>query len=458
MILPWLGLVALAGGYRLDQGHAPDVALAAPWAEPTWTAPLGAGNASPVPFAGGLLITVEPTSLALVDAETGAVRWSIPHEVVDTLPPEEAERVRGQLAGVEALEAAEAEAKRAYSRALRDARRGDGAVSEEALSTLRQGLTDLRARIDALAPYRTPPTYDDVGWASPTPVTDGERACAVFANGVVGCHDAGGRTAWRRWLGPPIPNKEGHEGTDAASPLLVDGVLVVPYRTLQALDPATGETLWEGPRYPHYGTPAVARVGGDTWLVTPGGRALALDDGRVVLEGLPKLKYNGPVTDGDRVYAIGSSADYNEVAPNDATAWRLHGGATPRAEKLWSASVETKDRVYGVPALDEARVYVVTSHGTLIVLDRAEGTVVAEHSVADRFGEIWAGPLVARDALWFASIEGDSYAVGLQPPFAPLATWRVDGAPTVPSLSDGAAWWRGGTGLYRYDLRTPGGD
>lgn len=101
------------------------------------------------------------------------------------------------------------------------------------------------------------------GYAASTPCTDGERIYAIFTNGDLAAVDVSGQIAWVRHLGLP-ENTYGH----AASLLLADGKLIVPFdqawlepwqredggeeriarSRLLALDPATGETVWEKPR------------------------------------------------------------------------------------------------------------------------------------------------------------------------------------------------------------------
>jgi len=108
--------------------------------------------------------------------------------------------------------------------------------------------------------------------AASTPVTDGRRVWAIFANGDLGCFDRDGQQVWARSLGVP-KNQYGH----AASPALCDNLLFVQLdqdepekrrSKLLAIDGATGRTVWE-----------VARPVGPGWsspilFATPGGRQL----------------------------------------------------------------------------------------------------------------------------------------------------------------------------------------
>lgn len=98
------------------------------------------------------------------------------------------------------------------------------------------------------------------GPASPTPATDGEHVIAYFGSfGLVG-YDLAGQELWRREL--PIPKNT--FGT-AASPVIVDGKLIFLADAqegsfLEAIEPASGKTLWhqDRPRFQSgWSTPAV---------------------------------------------------------------------------------------------------------------------------------------------------------------------------------------------------------
>lgn len=86
------------------------------------------------------------------------------------------------------------------------------------------------------------------GPASPTPASDGQHVVSYFGSfGLVG-HDLEGKELWRRAL--PIPKNT--FGT-AASPVIVDGKLILLHDAeegsfLEAIEPASGKTLWRQER------------------------------------------------------------------------------------------------------------------------------------------------------------------------------------------------------------------
>ena len=95
--------------------------------------------------------------------------------------------------------------------------------------------------------------WEETGYAAPTPVTDGARVWALFANGDVVCLDVFGQEIWCAHLGLPRTMY----GL-AASPLLLDRKLVLQVdqewddegtaSALIALDAADGSELWRTPR------------------------------------------------------------------------------------------------------------------------------------------------------------------------------------------------------------------
>ncbi|MEM7310793.1 MAG: PQQ-binding-like beta-propeller repeat protein [Planctomycetota bacterium] len=124
-------------------------------------------------------------------------------------------------------------------------------------------------------------THDVNGPASPTPAVDGERVYAYFGSFGLLAYDLDGEERWRRPLEAP-DNTFG----SAASPVLADGRLFFLHDSsgasfLEAIEPATGRTLWRRER-PDFGsgwsTPTVwRRPGGAELLVYGVGWLMAYD-------------------------------------------------------------------------------------------------------------------------------------------------------------------------------------
>ncbi|MEM9293381.1 MAG: PQQ-binding-like beta-propeller repeat protein [Acidobacteriota bacterium] len=103
------------------------------------------------------------------------------------------------------------------------------------------------------------------GYASSTPVTDGERIYTLFGKSGLVAVNRDGQEVWRRDLGrQSSPTRWG----DASSPILVGDVLVVNAgilgRKIAGIDKRSGELLWavRSPGFTNsWSTPAVARIG-----------------------------------------------------------------------------------------------------------------------------------------------------------------------------------------------------
>ena len=134
-------------------------------------------------------------------------------------------------------------------------------MQQARLRALEEEQGALRGRIAAADLYQARPRRDTIGYAAATPVTDGEHIYAVYGTGVVAAYSVKGVRRWSRWLGEPHRPMRGNPHGHAASPVLVGGQLIVGLRSLQALDPETGQTRWRAGVYNDFGTPAAITVG-----------------------------------------------------------------------------------------------------------------------------------------------------------------------------------------------------
>ena len=97
------------------------------------------------------------------------------------------------------------------------------------------------------------PIHKMNGWASATPVTDGERVYAFFGRGGLHCYTIEGKHVWTRDLG----RFESPWGT-AACPVIVGDLLIQNCDAdedayIIALDKKTGKTIWKTKRPNHRG-------------------------------------------------------------------------------------------------------------------------------------------------------------------------------------------------------------
>ena len=181
------------------------------------------------------------------------------------------------------------------------------------------------------------------GYASSTPVTDGERVYALFGKSGLFAFDRNGKELWRRSLGD---QSDAARWGDASSPILVGDVLVVNAgvlgRQIVGLDKRTGEQLWavEDSAFTNsWSTPAVYRRGDTAQVLAHFPfRIVGLDPGtgQVVWSAKTPLDdATSPsiVVRNDVAYLMGSRAGH-------AMAVRLGGkGDVSESHVLWKQQV-----------------------------------------------------------------------------------------------------------------------
>lgn len=446
------GLMAL--GWRGDgTGHLPDASPPASLSAPSWSTPLPArGSGSPIVVEGVVAVTAEPTALIAVDAATGRLRWRKDHPVVDVLPTDLRSTIEPFLARVAGADARLATLNGQYSELMRQVRAGRADVAD-ALTQASADIAALKAEVELARPYLTRPTSDMIGYSAPTPATDGQAIYALFGNGVVASYQPDGARRWAVWLGADDDRRRGYQGTCGASPLIAGDLLIVPFRELVALSLRDGRVVWRGPKWPHYGAPTLARVDGRDVLLTPDGVALDPRTGRALLTGLGDLVYTSPAAHGGRAWYVGNNVGFDRLSPNHATGWSFAwSGDALVPTRLWDQDIAPQDRVYGAPTLVGERLFTFTKRRTLLVLDAATGTILADRPINDAVGEeIWGPPLAVSGRLFVATTGGHLWEFATEPPFNLLHAFDVEVGYASPWFVGGAVFVRGERTLSRYD-------
>jgi outer membrane protein assembly factor BamB len=349
-----------------------------------WQTPLPAkSNASPVLAGGRLILTAEPFFLLALDAKDGKILWQADHDFLQTAKPEEAAKLKESMAQAAELD----QARGALQRQQSDVRKALRGKPEDAEllgkdAALKAEVAALDAKLKALGGYRLPKTHDSNGYASSTPVSDGQRVFALFGNGVASGHTLDGQRLWLRLVEPPT-----HEWGHSASPLLAGGLLILQIQQLQALDPATGETKWRLPMAQRWGTAAVTRIGTTDVLVTADGQVVRATDGKVLAKGLGSLDYNGPLVQDGIAYFM----------QHGGKAWKLGmlDGDVLTPTALWTCTPK-RDRYYSSPVLLDGLLYAINQSRTFSVIDAATGAVVKSLELSADLGKGTAYPSIVR--------------------------------------------------------------
>lgn len=457
-IATWVATVvtvsALAGaGWRMDGASArldadPPRTIAASsvvWRTelPDWS------NSSPVQVGNMILTAAEPTWLYAIDATTGRVLWRASSDYADTLDPAARASFQARVASLPGLERALDDTRRFLSEARKQARSASPPPdAQERMAVFAKAASELTANIDSIRRYTEPTNHQMIGFSSPSPASDGKVIVSMFGNGVVSAWSLDGRRLWVRWLGEPQVPMQGYDVGSTSSPSIVDGMVIVAHGKLSALDLATGRVIWTGPKWPHYGSPTVTRVGGVAVVITPDGDVLRASDGLVMASKLSHLMFVGAVAVGDRVFFVGTFDDGFVTDNNEAAAFKLSlSGAQVTATALWRTHIPATDPIYAAPAYDGRFLYVASRDGAWFVLDADSGSIVSAALFPKRTtaagpieSRIYANPVVTRSSVLVASDSGEFWFGDRGAGFSPPAPAVVDETFRTTPLPVGDRW------------------
>jgi outer membrane protein assembly factor BamB len=274
------------------------------------------------------------------------------------------------------------------------------------------GYADVLPAEEAAAYTNRPKTHDANGYTSATPVTDGTHVYVLFGTGVAACYDMDGKRLWARVM--QIPK---HDWGFCSSPLLAGQRLLIFAKDVEALDPATGKTVWSAPTRARWGTPAVARIGDDDVLVTPCGDVLKIADGKVVASQVSDLEYSSPVIVKDIAYFI----------ENGGKAVRLPASLAgePRFEAQWTTT-PPKDRYYASPVIHDGLIYTINRRNAFSVIDAASGAVVYTKELDLGGGDVFPSVSRAGERIYVSNSNGSTIVLKTGREYAELARNKLE--------------------------------
>lgn len=284
------------------------------------------------------------------------------------------------------------------------------------------------------------------GYASATPVVDGERVIAFLGSCGLVCYDFDGNLLWKY---DDLSIKTTH-GT-GVSPLLYKNLVILAQDQNQAdsiflaLDKNTGQKVWQGKRSKAmtWSTPIVVRVGDRDELVMAGNGSVRGYDPNT---GTELWSFNGPTVEVVPTLVISDDVLISASGRNGPTlAFRPGGkGDVTKSHFVWRA-VRGGPHVPS-PALVNKRVYIANDTGIFSCFDAQDGKLIYSERENDRFS---ASPLVAGDRMYFCGESGITYVVRAGDQLEILA--RNDlGAPLLasPAAMDNRLYLRAGEELF----------
>ncbi|MEM1177450.1 MAG: PQQ-binding-like beta-propeller repeat protein [Acidobacteriota bacterium] len=300
------------------------------------------------------------------------------------------------------------------------------------------------------------------GYASSTPVTDGERIYALFGKTGLVAFDRDGKELWRRALGT---QSDAARWGDASSPVLVDGVVVVNAgvlgRHVAGVDKLTGEVLWSisDENYTNsWSTPAVYRSGDTVQvLVHFPSKIMGVEpkSGEVVWHATTPLDdATSPsiVIHGDVAYLMGSRAGH-------AQAVKLGGqGDVSKTHVLWQSRVRAG---ITTPVFANGALY-WTSSGMFMALDTKTGEELYRARLPRLGGPTggfpnadYSSPIAVGGTVLLFTRNGESYAIEGSDTFNVLAhnaafTGDASSFRATPAASGGELFMRSDAYLYKF--------
>ena len=313
--------------------------------------------------------------------------------------------------------------------------------------------------------------FAEHGYASHTPVSDGEHVYAFFGKSGVVAFDMDGKKQWQTSVGTESGIQ--NWGT-ASSPILTKQLVIVPAtaenRALVALDKTTGSEVWKQEADGFEGTwgspilvdlpngeeEIILGVPGEIWAFNP-------------TNGKLKWYSKGPGNNTNTSSVITADGIVYELGGRDGETIAVKAGGkgdVSESNILWSSNERGG---IGSPLLHEGHIYWISrdiancieiEKGEQLYQNRLEAPAATEQAAEDSGGRRGGGfmsqsysSVVAADGkIYFVTRAGVCYVLKLDPKFEQLAANRFgsdDGDFSAsPAISDGELFFRSSKKLY----------
>jgi hypothetical protein len=291
------------------------------------------------------------------------------------------------------------------------------------------------------------------GYASSTPVADESGVYVYLGRGGVVAYDHAGKRLWHSPIGGG-----GHTWGSAASPVLFGNLVIVhadpDAHAVIALDKNTGEEVW---RYStgdgdSWSTPLVVEVDGRSELVfhhsagDPAGKVAAVDPrtGEALWQCdiLKNYLCPSPVASDGVVYFLGFQR---------AAAVRPGGkGDVTDSHVLWTGS---RGAEIATPIVHNGHLYWAQSEGGIVCcLDAKTGEMVHQERLRPEPGRMYASGVLVGERIYFVSRENGTYVVEASPECRQLAHNRIESDTSIfnatPAICGGQLFLRSDRFLY----------
>ena len=292
-----------------------------------------------------------------------------------------------------------------------------------------------------------------------TPATDGKRIVALFGSEGLFCFDMDGQLIWKKDLGPldagyyQVPSAQ---WGFASSPVIHDGKVVVlcdvqTNSFLAEFDLTDGKELWRTSRkdVPTWGTPTVAKVGGQTQVLVNGWHhngAYDFATGKEVWQ----LNGGGDIPVPTPVVAYGFAyftSGHGKFRPMQAIRLDARGDITPSETGATNAAIAWAHARQGTymqtPIVVADRVYGCLDNGVLTCFDAKTGAISYSERLGSGSEGFTASPVSDGRNLFFASEVGNVFVVPADGKFSVTTTNKLgETCMASPAISDGTLFFR----------------
>ena len=296
------------------------------------------------------------------------------------------------------------------------------------------------------------------GYASSTPVTDGQQVFVFFGKTGVLAFDMDGNEQWRKAVGKESSNRR---WGSAASLLLHKDMVIVnaaeESQSIRGLDKQTGREVWKAEAASlelTYGTPTLVDLpeGTSELVISVPGEVWGLNPDKGKLKWYAETNLTGNVCptvvahDGI-IYAFGG------YRSSGAHALRAGGrGDVTDSHMLWF----TRESSYvATPLLHDGFLYWIDDRGLAHCLDAKTGESAYRNRVPglNTSGRpVYASPILAADRLYVVSRWSGTFVLAAKPTFEVLACNRFESDESdfsgTPAVVDGRLLLRSGRYLY----------
>ena len=272
--------------------------------------------------------------------------------------------------------------------------------------------------------------HRDHGYASGSPVTDGEHIIVSFGSRGLYCYDMKGKLQWKKDFGDMRMRNSFGEGT---SPALHGDTVVLLWdhegdSALYALDKKTGKLKWKTDRNEASGwcTPVVTVHDGVTQVLVNGTRAVRcyrLSDGKLLWQcsGQTSNAIPSVVVDENFAYAMSGFRGAHLAAIKLGGS----GDLTDSKSVSWTANRGTP--YTPSPLLSNGRIwYLSGNNGILSVRDTKTGKLLVEGERLDGISGVYASPVSAGGRVYIAGRNGTVSVLKDSAKLEVLATNELD--------------------------------